>query len=68
LDWWLILSAAILNDNPYAGRVAGKAQYQRKLIIPHFPFLLVYLITSDEVCILRILHISRRLASRWLAC
>jgi len=59
--------AAILIDNPQAGGVAGKAQNQRKLVVPHFPFILVYLLVNDEVRILRVLHTSRRLTSRWLA-
>ncbi|KOC91467.1 type II toxin-antitoxin system RelE/ParE family toxin [Winslowiella iniecta] len=56
--------AAILIDNPHAGAVAGKATNQRKLVIPHFPFILVYLIVDNEVRILRIFHTSRRQPSR----
>lgn len=58
--------AEVLNDNPEAGAKAGKLNSQRKLVIPHFPFILVYLFVSEEVRILRVLHTSRKITAKWL--
>jgi len=35
----------------------------RKLIVPHFPFILLYRYDDNEIQILRILHTSRRVTS-----
>lgn len=52
----------ILKDNPVAGVKAGRTAKQRKLVVPHFPFIIVYVAEDTIVRILRILHTSRKIA------
>ncbi|ECQ8978662.1 type II toxin-antitoxin system RelE/ParE family toxin [Salmonella enterica subsp. enterica] len=55
----------ILEENPEAGLKAGHKESQRKLVVPHFPFIIVYVAEKEHVRILRILHTSRRIASQY---
>jgi len=55
----------ILKDNPLAGLKAGRTEKQRKLVIPHFPFIVVYIVDKTQVRILRIFHTARKLAQRF---
>lgn len=55
----------LLLDNPQAGVVVGKFAKKRKLTVARFPFIMVYVNEPDEVRILRILHTSRKIASRY---
>ncbi|QBH98475.1 type II toxin-antitoxin system RelE/ParE family toxin [Limnobaculum zhutongyuii] len=64
-DEKFIMLAGLLEDNPQAGVVAGKFGKHRKLTVARFPFIIVYVIEPGEVRILRILHTSRKIASRY---
>jgi addiction module RelE/StbE family toxin len=55
----------ILKENPLAGVKAGRQESQRKLVVPHFPFIIVYVAEKEHVRILRVLHTSRKIASRY---
>ena len=55
----------ILRENPLAGTKAGSAEKQRKLVVPRFPFIIVYVAESASVRILRVLHTSRKIAGRY---
>ncbi|EKI6157105.1 type II toxin-antitoxin system RelE/ParE family toxin [Salmonella enterica] len=57
--------AASLAENPLAGVKAGRSERQRKLVVPHFPFIIVYATENKNVRILRVLHTSRKIASRY---
>ncbi|EOC5660747.1 type II toxin-antitoxin system RelE/ParE family toxin [Salmonella enterica] len=57
--------AAILAENSLAGVKAGRSERQRKLVVPHFPFIIVYATENKNVRILRVLHTSRKIASRY---
>ncbi|MCL2892082.1 type II toxin-antitoxin system RelE/ParE family toxin [Brenneria tiliae] len=57
--------ADILKKNPLTGMKAGLRKKQRKLVVPRFPFIIVYIVEDDTVHILRILHTSRRIAARY---
>ncbi|WP_447088468.1 type II toxin-antitoxin system RelE/ParE family toxin (plasmid) [Enterobacter asburiae] len=57
--------AAILAENPLAGVKAGRSEKQRKLVVPHFPFIIVYVAESARVRILRVLHTSRKIAEQY---
>lgn len=57
--------AAILEENPLAGVRAGRTEQQRKLVVPHFPFILVYAVKENRVRILRVLHTSRNIAGQY---
>ncbi|MDE1185460.1 MAG: type II toxin-antitoxin system RelE/ParE family toxin [Pantoea sp.] len=55
----------ILKENPMAGVQAGRTVKHRKLVIPHFPFIVVYVADETKVSILRVLHTSRKIAGRY---
>lgn len=55
----------ILRENPLASTKAGSAEKQRKLVVPRFPFIIVYVAESNSVRILRVLHTSRKIAGRY---
>lgn len=55
----------ILKASPMAGVRAGKTEKQRKLIVPRFPFIIVYVYEDETVSILRILHTSRKIAGHY---
>ncbi|UAN18759.1 MULTISPECIES: type II toxin-antitoxin system RelE/ParE family toxin [Enterobacter] len=55
----------ILAENPLAGVKAGGSEKQRKLVVPHFPFIVVYVAESARVRILRVLHTSRKIAGQY---
>lgn len=57
--------AGILEENPLAGVKAGRQESQRKLVVPHFPFIIVYVVVKEHVHILRILHTSRKITSQY---
>jgi toxin ParE1/3/4 len=57
--------ATILVENSLAGVKAGRSEKQRKLVVPHFPFIIVYVAEKVRVRILHILHTSRRIAGRY---
>ncbi|EAX7075490.1 type II toxin-antitoxin system RelE/ParE family toxin [Salmonella enterica] len=56
---------AILEESPLAGVKAGRRESQRKLVVPHFPFIIVYVAEKERVRILRVLHTSRKIASQY---
>ncbi|ENM8969740.1 type II toxin-antitoxin system RelE/ParE family toxin, partial [Salmonella enterica subsp. enterica serovar Infantis] len=51
----------ILEENPLAGVKAGRLENQRKLVVPHFPFIIVYVAEKEHVRILRVLHTARKI-------
>jgi len=57
--------ATLLLTNPVAGVKArnNPDEQYRKLIVPHFPFIMLYRYYDNEIHILRILHTSRRVTS-----
>ncbi len=55
----------ILRENPLAGTKAGSAEKQRKLVVPRFPFIIVYVVENTSIRILRVLHTSRKIAGRY---
>jgi len=57
--------ADIIQENPLAGVKAGKTAKQRKLVVPHFPFILVYVNEDAMIRVLRILHTSRKIAGHY---
>jgi len=57
--------AAILIENPLAGVKAGRSESQRKLVVPHFPFIIIYIAEKERVRILRVLHTSRKIVGRY---
>ncbi|WP_312626797.1 type II toxin-antitoxin system RelE/ParE family toxin [Scandinavium sp.] len=57
--------ASILTENPLAGVRAGRSDKQRKLVVPHFPFIIVYVAENTRVRILRVLHTSRKVAGQY---
>ena len=61
----LVSMVSILRENPLAGVKAGKTAKQRKLVVPRFPFIIVYVAEKTVVRILRILHTSRKIAGRY---
>lgn len=63
-DERLASMASILAENPLAGVKAGRSEKQRKLVVPHFPFIIVYVAESARVRILRVLHTSRKIAEQ----
>ncbi|CAY76186.1 hypothetical protein EPYR_03806 [Erwinia pyrifoliae DSM 12163] len=58
----------ILKDNPLAGTKAGRTGKQRKLVVARFPFIIIYVAENKMVRILRVLHTSRKISSRYLRC
>ncbi|HEY3616074.1 MAG TPA: type II toxin-antitoxin system RelE/ParE family toxin [Candidatus Sulfotelmatobacter sp.] len=56
---------AILTENPLAGVKAGRSETQRKLVVPHFPFIIVYATEHARVRILRVLHTSRKITGQY---
>lgn len=55
----------ILEENPQTGVKAGRLESQRKLVVPHFPFIIVYVAEKEHVRILRVLHSARKIASQY---
>lgn len=39
----------ILEENPLAGVKAGRLESQRKLVVPHFPFIIIYVAEKEHV-------------------
>jgi len=66
-DEKFINMAEVLRNNPLAGLQRGKKVHQRKLVVPNFPFILVYFVAANEVHILRILHTARKIAATFQA-
>lgn len=56
---------SILKENPLVGIKAGKTEKQRKLVVPRFPFIIVYIADNNAVHILRILHTARKITGRY---
>lgn len=56
---------AILKENPFAGAKVGNTEKQRKLVVPRFPFIIVYITAKASVRILRILHTSRKITGQF---
>ncbi|KEY58952.1 type II toxin-antitoxin system RelE/ParE family toxin [Serratia sp. DD3] len=54
--------ANILQDNPLAGVKAGNTEKQRKLVVPRFPFIIIYVVEGSVVRVLRVLYTSRKIA------
>lgn len=58
--------AALLQQNPQLGKkVKETSSCYRKLIVPHFPFILIYAIEQESLIILRVLHSARKLTSNY---
>lgn len=55
----------LLRENPYAGIQIERINKKRKLIVPHFPFIIVYVIEHNIIRIIRILHTSRKIAMQY---
>ncbi|MEN3753883.1 type II toxin-antitoxin system RelE/ParE family toxin [Mangrovibacter sp. SLW1] len=64
-DERLVGMATTLAENPLAGVKAGRSETQRKLVVPHFPFIIVYATENARVRILRVLHTSRKVAGQY---
>ncbi|WP_405469329.1 type II toxin-antitoxin system RelE/ParE family toxin [Morganella morganii] len=60
--------AGILKANPLAGVSAGRSEKQRKLVVPHFPFIIVYAAEKEHIRILRVLHTSQKIAGQYRRC
>lgn len=60
-----ISMVGILRENPLAGTKAGKTEKQRKLVVPRFPFIIVYGVENSVIRLLRILHTSRKITERY---
>jgi plasmid stabilization system protein ParE len=56
--------ASLLSENPLAGTKVS-TEKQRKLAVPRFPFIILYVAETDGVRILRILHTSRKITGRY---
>lgn len=52
----------ILKENPLAGVKNGRTTKHRKLVVPRFPFIIIYVAEETIIRILRILHTSRKIA------
>lgn len=61
----LVSMVSILRENPLAGVKAGRTAKQRKLVVPRFPFIIVYVAEESVVRILRVLHTSRKITGRY---
>ncbi|WP_051875942.1 type II toxin-antitoxin system RelE/ParE family toxin, partial [Xenorhabdus bovienii] len=59
--------AEFLKTAPYSGvKIRNNVdESYRKLIVPHFPFILLYqyIKENSNICILRVLHTSRQITS-----
>ncbi|MTD29007.1 type II toxin-antitoxin system RelE/ParE family toxin [Erwinia sorbitola] len=55
----------ILKENPLAGTKAGRTARHRKLVVPRFPFIIIYVVEGKVVSILRVLHTARKIAGRY---
>lgn len=58
--------AELLQSTPYSGvKVRNTADDYRKLIIPHFPFILLYQYDkeNENIRIFRVLHTARQITS-----
>ncbi|PHM64562.1 hypothetical protein Xsto_02836 [Xenorhabdus stockiae] len=66
VDAKFVEMAELLKVTPYAGIKARNSQDERyrKLVIPHFPFIMLYRYDEDRetIKVLRILHTARRIA------
>lgn len=51
-------TANMLATYPSMGR-PGRLEGTRELVIPHLPYLIVYVASATQVAILRVLHTSR---------
>lgn len=56
--------ASLLSENPQAGIKVG-TEKQYKLVVPRFPFIIIYVAETEGVRILRILHTSRKITGRY---
>ncbi|MNG75193.1 hypothetical protein D3C79_336920 [compost metagenome] len=56
------LAGGLIADST-AGAVGGSVA--GKLVIPHFPFIIVYVVADRAVSVLQVLHISRKIAGRY---
>lgn len=52
----------ILKENPLAGVKHGRTVKHRKLVVPRFPFIIIYVAEETVIRILRVLHTSRKIA------
>lgn len=53
----------LIKENPYAGLQIGRIKKNLKLIVPHFPFIIVYATEHNSIHIIRILHTSRKITA-----
>jgi plasmid stabilization system protein ParE len=63
-DVKFIRMASLLSENPLAGTKVS-TEKQRKLAVPRFPFIILYVAETDGVRILRILHTSQKITGRY---
>lgn len=56
---------SLLENTPKLGVKVGNQEKKRKLVLTHFPFIIVYVIESKEIKIIRILHTARKVAARY---
>jgi len=52
---------SILKENPLTGVKNERTTKQRKLVVPHFPFIIIYVVEETVIRILLILHTSRKI-------
>lgn len=57
-----IHSVALLAENPFVGTQVHTHEKQRKLVVAHFPFIILYQVEATVLSVLRILHTSRKIA------
>ena len=55
----IVDSIESLKDNPSIGR-AGRVLRTRELIISKYPYIVPYQVRENNICILRVLHTSRK--------
>ncbi|WP_413726409.1 type II toxin-antitoxin system RelE/ParE family toxin [Sodalis sp. RH16] len=65
VDEKFIAMATLLEKTPLCGVQTGNKSSRRKLVMPRLPFIMVYAIEAHKVRILRILHTSRKITSRY---
>lgn len=57
--------ASLLSENPQAGTKVVGTEKQYELVVPRFPFIIIYVAETDGVRILRVLHTSRKISGRY---
>ena len=61
-DERFIALSSLLSEHSKSGHAINGNMQRRRLIVPHFPFVMVYALESHSVRILRVIHTSRKIA------